>query len=342
MTKRTTARDQMLAAHIRYELAQYAPDRLAATIDAEIGALYVWLDAVPVSELAPPDQVLAALRRSLVERALPAEVVKLLGENAVIILELIQEEQAPLGEIVPKEVYDRIIDNLAAMQEMRQQLTHQLVNSAIYSRLIANVLYHGIKSFWVSEQGVARTIPGASAFVRLGQNALNAAAPQLEKNVDKQLIAFINDNLHQLITDSETFLNRTLNAALIRKVGDELWETAAGEPLRRLAAAADKQAADSWAEVGADLWRHLRETTLFDDILQAVVRGFYLRYGKLPAAQALARLGLAEDIAAREARALAEPLVQRALDAGFLEERIRARLTPFYDAYFDAQTEGGS
>ena len=83
-----------------------------------------------------------------------------------------------------------------------------------------------------------------------------------DRNVDKQLLTFINDNIQQLVADSETFLNRTLDAALIRKVGDELWETSAGESLGKLAAAADKQAADGWVDVGADLLRHLRKTCL--------------------------------------------------------------------------------
>lgn len=339
MPKRTTARDAMLAAHIQYELDQYAPAQLAAATAEEVAALYAWLGQVRVVDLMQPPQLLAALRRNLVERPLAGELVDFLHENAVIALELIQDEQAPLDAFLPRQVYDRIVENLAAMQDARQELTRQIVHSSVYSRLIANVLYHGIKSFLVSEHGVARTIPGAAAFVRLGQNALNAAAPQLEKNVDKQLLTFINDNIQQLIGDSELFLNRTLDETLIRKVGEELWETAASKTLAELTSPLDKQSLGGWAATANDWWLHLRTTPLFDDILQAVVRSFFLRYGKQDVAGLLARLGLTQDVAAQELQALAAPLAQQALAGGYLEQRIRARLAPFYDAYFQPQTD---
>lgn len=341
MPKRTPQRDAMLAAHIQYELEQYTPDRLAAVLRQEVAAFYTWLDEVPVSELVQPEQVLAFLRRNLVERPLPAEVVDFLRENALIALELVQDEQTPLGEIAPQAVYTRIVDNLAGMEEMRRELTHQIVNSSIYSRLIANVLYHGTKNFLLSEHGVARTIPGAAAFVRLGQNALNAAAPQLEKNVDRQLLTFIHDNIQQLIADSETFLNRTVDEALIRNVGAEVWENAAGQPLSKLTAAVDRRGAGDWAEIAHDLWLHLRTTPLVDDILQSVVRGFFLHYGRQRVGEVLARLGFSADAVAQELTVWAESPAQHALASGYLEGRIRARLEPFYDAYFGAQTAPG-
>lgn len=336
MPKHTPARDAMLAAHIQYELDQLAPAQLAAALRREMAALYAFLEEVQVSDLLGPDQLYAFLRRNVVERPLPAEVLAFLRENAVIALELVQDEQSPLTAVMPRQVYDRLVENLGAMQSTRQALTHQIVTSSIYSRLIANVLYHGIKSFLVSEHGVARTIPGAAAFVRLGQNALNAAAPQLEKNVDRQLIAFVNDNIQQLIADSETFLDCTVDEALIHKLGAEVWETAAGEPLAHLTAALDRRGVDGWAEAAHDLWLHLRTTPLVDDILQAVVRSFFLHYGKRNVAELLGLLGLAEDAVAPELQALIEPLAQAALASGYWEARIRARLEPFYDLYFGA------
>lgn len=331
----------MLAAHIAYELEQYTPEHAAATVQREVAALYRVLREVQVGDLVQPEQMLAFLRRNVVEGPLPAEMLDFLRENAVIALELIQDEQAPLESVAPHAVYQRMVAELATMQKTRQQITHQVVSSSVYSRLISNVLYHGIKSFLVSEGGVARTIPGAAAFVRMGQNALNAAAPQLEKNVDKQLLTFINDNIQQLIVDSEAFLNRTLDEALIRKVGDEVWQTAHREPLGRLTEGVDKDSLDGWWEIGHDFWLHLRTTTLMDDILQALVRSFFLRYSKQPVAELLAAWGLAEEVVQREVAHIAEPLARQALVTGYAEQRIRARLEPFYAAWFAAPDSTG-
>lgn len=337
MPKQVTGFDTMLAAHVAFELDQYTPEKLEVTLRQEVTALYGWLGRVYVGDLIEPEQAQAFLRRVVVERPLPTEFLDFLQENVVIGLELIQEDKTQLEAVLPHEVYTRAVAQVAAMQSMRQQITHQVVSSSVYSRLISNVLYHGIKSFLVSENGVARTIPGAAAFVRMGQNALNAAAPQLEKNVDKQLLTFINDNIQQLIADSETFLNRTLDDALIRKVGDELWQTAHKKTLEQLTSGLDKGALAGWSEIGQDLWLHLRTTPLVDDLLQGMVRSFFLRYGKKPVADLLALMGLTEDVVRQELEQMAGPLARQAIASRYLEDRIRARLEPFYVAYAAGQ-----
>ena len=340
MSEQVSGFDAMLAAHVAFELEQYAPSRVVGMLRQEIAALYGWLHRVQVGELVQPEQLLAFLRRVVVERPLPAEAVDFLYENAVIVLELIQEDKTQLEAVLPHTIYKRVVAQLAAMQSTRQQITHQVISSSVYSRLISNVLYHGIKSFLVSENGVARTIPGAAAFVRLGQNALNAAAPHLEKNVDTQLLTFINDNIQQLIAASLSFLNRTLDDAVIRKVGDEIWQTAKGETLEKLTSGLDKSALSGWSDVAQDLWLHLRATPLVDDILQVIVRSFFLRYGKQTAADLLALMGLTEEVAVQELEQMAEPLARQALASGYLEARIRARLEPFYVAYFTGSQPG--
>lgn len=341
MSKQVTGPDAMLAAHVAYELDLYTPAKVATTLRQEVVALYAWLHTVQVGDLVQPDHLLGFLRRNVVERPLPADMVEFLRENAVIILELIQDEQVRLEAVLPHHVFEQAVAQLAAMQDARRQITHQIITSSVYSRLISNVLYHGIKSFLVSENGVTRTIPGAASFLRMGQNALNAAAPQLEKNVDKQLLTFINDNIQQLIADSEAFLNRTLDDALIRKVGDELWQTIKDTPLANLAAGLDKSAVGGWSAIIQDFWLHLRATPLFDDILQSIVRSFFLRYGKRSVADLLTLLGLSEKAALQELERMAEPLARQALASGYLEARIRARLEPFYVGYLAAHTVTG-
>ena len=72
-----------------------------------------------------------------------------------------------------------------------------------------------------------------------------------------------------------------------------------------------------------------------------MVRGFFLHYGRQRVGEVLARLGLSAEVAAQELTAWAELPAQHALASGYLEGRIRARLEPFYNAYFEAQTAPG-
>jgi hypothetical protein len=324
----------MLEAHVQHELQQYMPERLPQLVTAESDALFAWLRTVQVNEVVQPGQVSAWVQRSVLERPLPPEVVDFVQENVVVALELMQDDQSRVRELLPKDVFDHAVEVLANMDDMRRLIIHQVVSSSVYSRLVANVLYHGIKSFLVTENGMARAIPGASSLLRFSQNALNATVPQMEKNVDKQLVAFIDENIQQTIADSEAFLNRSLDDALLHNVGDELWSTLSEETLARLSRPLTKDSIVESSAVVQEAWEHLRGTAIVQDIAQAVVRGFFLRYGKQDVAGVLKAAGLDQKAVTEGLLEVVVPLAQRARAGGYLEERIRARLTPFYDQYF--------
>jgi hypothetical protein len=328
------AKDALLAAHIQYELQQYAPARLPAVIQNEVAALYAWLATVKVADLVHPQQLTAWLQRNVLARPLPPAAVDFVRENLVVALELLQDDQTRVEEILPKPAFDRAVVAISQLGEMRREVIHEVVSSSVYSSLVANVLYFGIKTFLVTENGMARAIPGATSLLRLSQNALNATVPHLEKNVDKQLVAFIDDNIQQTVAESEDFLNRTLDAALVQRMGDELWESLRSTTLARLSRTIDKDAVGAGSDVVQETWEHLRTTPIAEDIVQAIVRSFFLRYGKQDARTLLELVGLGEEMAKEELLALAAPLIEQARTGGYLEQRIRARLAPFYDQYF--------
>jgi len=328
------AKDALLTAHIEYELRQYAPERLPAVIQGELAALYAWLATSKVADLVQPQQLTAWLQRNMLERPLPPALLDFIHENLVVALELVQDDQTPVHEILPKPAFDRAVAAASQLGELRRQLIHELVSTTVYSRLVANVLYYGIKTFLVTENGMARAIPGATSLLRLSQSALTATVPQMEKNVDKQLVAFIDDNIQQTVAESEVFLNRALDADLVQRMGDEVWASLESTTLARLTRTLDKDSVGAGSNVVQEIWEHLRTTTVAQDIVGAVVRSFFLRYGKQDVRTLLGQLGLDEKTAAEELLALVAPAVEQARSSGYLETRIRARLTPFYDQYF--------
>lgn len=327
-------KDVLLSAHVDYELQQYAPERLPAVVQDEVAALYAWLATIRVADLVHPPQLTAWLQRNVLERPLPPAVVDFVQENLIVALELVQDDQTHVQDILTKPAFDRAVAAVGELGEMRRQIIHQVVSSSVYSRLVANVLYHGIKTFLVTENGMARAIPGATSLLRLSQNALNATVPQVEKNVDKQLVAFIDDNIQQTVAESENFLDSTLDAELVRRMGDELWESLSSTTLARLTRTLDKNAITAGSDVLQDIWQHLRTSALAQDITQAVVRSFFLRYGKQDVRALLEQIGLDEATAREELLALVAPVIEQARTSGYLEARLRARLAPFYDHYF--------
>ncbi len=111
------------------------------------------------------------------------------------------------------------------MDGLRKAATTQIATSEVYSRLLSHVIYQGIKNYLQSENTITRKVPGASTLMRIGQNAINTAAPKLEKTIDRQLTAFVNANIQDSIRESKRYLDKVLDQELMVEVADEVWDT---------------------------------------------------------------------------------------------------------------------
>jgi hypothetical protein len=210
-----------------------------------------------------------------------------------------------------------------------------VTESTAYTRLVAHVLYHGLKGYVLTENVLARKIPGASSLVRLGQRGLNSAAPRLEANVDRQLTAFVQANVSDTLRESRRYLDATLDEQMLTTMADDTWETNSGRSVASVVAMLDLDDVDALVALGGDALRHLRDSGLLADVAETVTRDLLQRHGGRPAGDLLDALGITEDALAQDATSLLRPVMEHAHATGFLESRIRARLAPFYAAYPD-------
>lgn len=324
---------QMLEAHVRFELARWQGDALHSTLHEEVMALYTWLESVRLNEIVQPAHVVGVIRRTAIDLPITAEMIDSIRESVQVAFELLQESETTVEAVVPRALYDRAVTSIAGMEELRHEVTRQVVTSSVYIRLISNVLYHGIKGFLLTENSLARKIPGASSLMKLGQNALNNAAPQMEKNIDRQLVAFIHENIQEAVGESERFLNGALDEQALRSVGDEFWATNASRSLSDLTSFTNAAAVDGVVEMIKEFWLHWRTTPLFGELVEQLVRNFFLRHGKKPVRVLLDEMGVTPQLVVDELWAFAEPAAARAVESGYLEQRIRQRLAAFYDGY---------
>ena len=323
----------MLDAHVAFELRRWQEDSLRATIGEEAGALVVWMETVSLNEVVGSEQVMDFVRRIVVDRPLAPEVVDSIRESVQVALEMLSEDTTPLEALLPRPLYDRIAANVIGMEELRREITHQVVTSSVYTMLISNVLYHGIKDFMLSENAISRKIPGASSLVRFGHNAFVNAAPQVEKMIDKRLIAFIHENIQETIRESERFLNTAVDVPMMESVAGELWATNARKTISALAGGTVPAAGDELVDVVTDFWLHFRATPFMLEFVEQVVRNYFLRNGKKSLRTLLDELGVTTELLADEIYAAAAPAVAAAHRHGSLEASIRRRLAAFYDSY---------
>ena len=326
-------RQAMLDAHVQFELQRLQGEHLRVLLEEEVAALYGWLGATRLDHLVSAAQLLGWARQALVEAPISAATVASLTESAHVAFEFLQEDPTPMEKLVPRPIFDRVIAGAVGQDALRREVTHQVVNSSVYTMLISNVLYHGIKGFVLTENGFAQKIPGASSLLRFGQNALSAASPQAEKQIDSQLIRFIHDNIQETIRESENFLNGKLDSEEMRKVADEVWATNAPSPVSQFAGHVDAGSMDASVAIAVDFWRHFRATPFFLELVEQIVHNLMLQHGKKPVGALLAEIGLTQEAVVQQLYPLAAGFAEKAASDGYLEERIRHRLGAFYASF---------
>ena len=309
----TKKKDDLLEAHVRFELERLRGEKLPATLAEEVEDVFAWLGHVRLHEVVSADQVVDWIGRNVIERPISPELVGEIRENVLFVHEFLKNDDAHVAALFPRGVFDQLVDNIIGLEDLRREITHQVISSSVYGVLISNVLYRGIKAFVLTENALAKNIPGASSLLRMGQNALNAGAPTLGRSIDKQLLAFISANVQETILESETFLNTTLDARLMRKWSEEVWAANAETEMAELAGYVDTGSLEAMVQIGLNFWLHFRATPLFAELMAGLVRNFFRVHGEKDVRAWLAAMGVTQAIVTHEVTLLAAPVVETAL-----------------------------
>lgn len=325
----------MLEAHVAFEMARLTGPAAVETVTSEVDGLLGWLADVTLLQLVAPqdvtDVVVSASRRMD-----SAQGLALLEDVLDGVLAGLAENSDTVGDLVGTDDVQRWAVALAGMQKARAALLASVTSSTMYTRLVAHVVYHGLKSYVLTENVLAKRIPGASSLVRLGQRSLGAAAPGLEQNIDRQLIAFVDANIADTVRESQRFLDGMLDTDLVAEVSVTAWSPFADRPLAALPDAVDRDELTRLLEATWAQWDQLRGTPAYERLVGDAVEAFFAAHGERPVLDLLADLGVTPDVARDWAVAFAVPMLEHAVTTGYLEQRVRARLAAFYDSYGSA------
>ena len=202
-------------AHLQHELNRFKGDSLKEAIEEEISALFEWFDEISLDDLITEDQITDFIDRNIIKAEIKDETVEYLTENLKAIFSYLEKNDSKIENLVSKDQYDKVVEDLIKLDGIRQELTSTFISSSVYTKLISDVLYNGIKDFMLSENALTKKIPGAASLLKVGQGLMSIAAPKLEESIDKKLLQFINKNIQATVRHSETFLNKALDKELL-------------------------------------------------------------------------------------------------------------------------------
>jgi hypothetical protein len=324
--------ERLLEAHVRHELARFKGSRLRKAVEQEVNAAFEWIQEVRLVDLVTPETVLSVIRRDVVELPLSGGAAELAGEMSRRVLSSRHNRKTTLEDIFARKPFDDIVDKAVGLRNARSRLIHLSVHTAAYTGLISDVLYTLIRDYMLKGTLLARRMPGVHSLSRLGREAVNKAMPDLELAVETRIKEFIQFNLKKTLALSERFLLEFLEGDRIVEIADQIWDSVARVPLSEHFGTLDADDMEDFIIIGIEFWEHFRKTSYFRGIYTEIVRAFFQKYGKKEVSVILEDVGVTRQMVVEEIMQVVSPGVRKALETGYLEQRIRERLADFYSS----------
>lgn len=330
--------DDMLEAHVQFELKQWHGRNLKRNLNEEVEAAYDWVADVPIRDLVGDPGLVDVMVGYICEAPIEAIVRTAAGDVARTLHRVALADDTRMDGLISKAQFDALAGAGLKLEQVRGEVIEQVTTSEVYSQLIAHVLYQGIKNYLQTENVIAKRVPGASKLMRLSQQAVNSAAPKLEQSIDRQLTTFVAANIQDTIRDSRQYLNTALDEEVLGAVATEVWSANKAVTVAQLAALVPSDSVNELMDAAVAAVMTVRSTPSFRALLEVAASDLLAEHGDRTLGSLLNDLGLDKADTNKIVGAVLTPALNRSYADGFLEQRIRARLAPFYASYGRATT----
>ena len=321
---------RLLDAHVEYEMNRLTGSELRESVEDEVKWIFEWMKGVKLKNFITRKRVLAFIHDNVVELPVAGGVTELAGEMSRRVLESDHNEHSTLQDIFPHDIFFEFVDKLIHLKSTREDLIRKTVSTGAYSELLSHVLFTGIKEFLLTENIIARKVPGLSLLVQIGKEAVNRAVPGLEPAVEDRVREYISKNLGMAINASVNFLYDYYDEEHIYAVAEEVWENIAFIPLARHFETLSSEDMEDFIVTGYDFWMQFRETRYFKGIYTEIVNAFFDKYGDKELDILVDDMGVSQDLVINNIVSFAEPLLKKSFARKFLKERLMARFESFY------------
>ncbi len=318
--------------HVEFLLNRIQGAELAATISREAAAFYAWGDGAVINTVIDAEKLKAHISRLVQTLPFTGELRDIVVKGILAGVETELNDSANLRTLVPKKEYDKAISHFAQFEKVRMDIVRVVLESPIYSELISDVLYHGIKDYVLKENPLTKNVPGVGSLMKLGAKGLNKAMPKLEETAESTIKKFINANLRSSVDLSERILNNALSEDNIRTIADHFWGAVSEKEFGRARKYVEADKIDSTAKLVEDFWQEIRSTEYLHNMIHQIVDHIFEKHGMRTVSDLLNSLGYDQAFVVPELQKMLPDLLQQEVVKTLAEQRIRANLQDFYSS----------
>ena len=325
MSQLTPKAAELLDAQVAFMIAQVSSDNLQPLIESNLKLLLANSKAIKLEEVITSDSIKKVAIKYASDMNLGPGVPELVGEVAQEMYSHDIFEKNTASDVMSQKDFKEILSKIAEMEDVRKRLISEAVANPMYASLMSDLLYHGIQDY-ITDNPLAKKIPGAQSMMKFGKNVMDKASPKLEETLKK----YVASNIRSTLRESERFLNKNLTNEKIVELGMDAWINIKD---RKLSGYKEYITANDIEEayvMGFEYWKNLRTTNIYKHAIEEIVDFFFDKYKETSLFDLLSDISISEEMLLEDAMTFAPRAVNHLISTGVLAAFVHQYLMPFY------------
>lgn len=329
----------LLEAHTRHVMQQLSGDALRALIDEETAEACNWLASRPVNSLATVERVRDFALRNVFDYTPSERLLATIGTLATRAFQSPLNAETRLDAILGKDDYDYIATQVIALEDVRNDITHAILQNHEITHLISDIVYSGIKNYMAENSKLAGKVPGVGSLLKVGKGMMERMGT--DSMVEGAIKNYIHSNTRATMEMTERLVKQAMESHKLKNHSQALWKKI--HTLRLDVASKHVQEKDvrEVVTIGNRLWNHFRQTGYARGLLNELIEAWFEENGQDSVLSLLESLGVTRERLPEEIRIAAEPVIAELVASGQLEARVRVHLERFYGSAEVSQVLGG-
>lgn len=318
----------LLDAHTRHVLQQLSGDALPALVAEETEAACAWMAARPVHSFATAQMVRDFLLRNVYDITPSESLLDSIGTLATRAFRSPLNDETRVDAILTKADYDHIVNELIALESVRNELIHAVMQNHDVVRLISDIVYSGIKNYMAENSKIANKVPGMGSLLKAGKGMMERMGT--DGMVEGAIKNYIRQNTRSTMEMTERLIQQALASHKLKESSPKLWQQIDDKRLGVATRHVQETHVRSTVEIGNRLWNHFRQTGYARGLLHELVETWFETRGNDSLMTVLESIGLDAQRLPHEVKLFLQPLLAELIASGHLEARIRLHLERFY------------
>ncbi len=321
--------EALLEAQIAHELGRLRGSGLKRLLDEHIDAVLQWLEDVSLNDVASREQVVGVIERVVIDLRVSGGITELAGEMARGVVTSAVSADTHVSQILDRTTFEDFTEKLLSLDSVRREAISLAANSKSFGTIASRILSHALLDLlFRSDQ--TRSEPRTLAISELISSMLARVLPGLERHTEDFLGRYIENHRARIARDAERHLIAILDQDALQSVVDEVWDALSTLRLAQAFEFVGVRDVEEFVVICYEFWLRFRKTPYFRTIIGELVGLFFDKYGEGSLLSLIEDMGVTVQMVKSELSLFLEPLVAKADETGFLEQRVRAMLTPFY------------